>query len=82
MERSLRGPPRRSEHQCKKGGSLGIVESDLKVYRDRGAYWDDVTTSVDTTNKLIAASGISSLSLFVVGSDVPAPPAGSLVCIR
>ncbi|MFA5865746.1 MAG: chitobiase/beta-hexosaminidase C-terminal domain-containing protein, partial [Phycisphaerae bacterium] len=45
----------------------GINQADLKVWHKVGATWVDVTTSVDTVNKLIIANGINSLSKFAVG---------------
>ena len=55
--------------------SLGIAEADLKFYHQIDGLWVDVTTSVDTANHLITASGVDSFSNFAVGTEIIPEPA-------
>jgi len=59
--------------------TLGINQSDLKLFQVVGGF-TDVTTSVDTVNKLIFAEGLSSLSQFAIALDAQVPePSGGLL---
>jgi len=55
--------------------TLGITESDLKLYHQVNGSWVDVTSGVDTTNKFITANDVDSFSLFAVGTDIVPEPA-------
>ena len=48
----------------------GIQESELKVYKqsDGSFFWEEITGSVDTVNKHITTTPISSFSYFAVGT--------------
>ena len=69
--------------------SLGINESDLKVYYNLGGAtdsWTQVTGySVDTANNNITASNVTDIiSFFAVGDGIvdPLPPAGTTITIK
>lgn len=55
--------------------TLGITESDLKLYHQVNGAWVDVTSDVDTTNKFISADNVDSFSLFAVGTNIVPEPA-------
>ena len=52
----------------------GINESNIKLYHYNGASWDDVTTSLDTTNNKVRGN-VTTLSPFAVG----APPGPTII---
>lgn len=54
-------------------GLEGLVEADLKLLHFVGGEWIDVTDSVDDTNKIISAVGLTSFSQFAVAAGVTAP---------
>ena len=60
---------------------LELVESDLRFYHKVNGAWVDITTGVNTTNKLITASDVDSFSLFAVGGEIPEPGTLSLLGI-
>ena len=51
--------------------SLGIPETDLRVFHFDAGMWKDVTSGLDATNNLIYADGMTSFSQYAVG--VPEP---------
>jgi hypothetical protein len=59
---------------------LGVGEDQLHVYHLSGGGWDDVTSSIDTTNNWISANGVTSFSMYAVGV-VPEPSAFVLLGI-
>ncbi len=54
----------------------GVNESNIKLYHYNGASWDDVTTSIDTTNDKVRGN-VTILSPFAVG----APPGPTITKI-
>ncbi|MDD5704935.1 MAG: hypothetical protein PHR35_03360 [Kiritimatiellae bacterium] len=62
-----------------KAASLGLVESELRVYQQVAGRWRDITTgSVDTARKQITASALSPLSQIAVFR----PPRGTTILIH
>lgn len=59
--------------------AAGTLESAIRLLHRVGGVWVDVTGGVDTTNKLVTATGQTSFSLFAVG--VPEPGAGVLALL-
>ena len=58
---------------------LGIPEASLKIYHNENGVWSNVTSSVDTVNKIIYASGITSFSDFAAGSGFATPEPATVV---
>ena len=50
--------------------SLGLTEADLRLYHRVGNAWVDITSGIDTTKNQLTATGVSSFSLFAVGTGV------------
>lgn len=57
----------------------GLAEANLKLYRWNGSSWAEVSSTVTTGTRTIAATGLTSLGQFVVGAMAPS---GTLVVIR
>ena len=53
---------------------LGLLEDDLMVWHNAGVSWADVTASIDTGANCITTSTLTSLSMFVVGTEAPVAP--------
>ena len=63
---------------------LGINQSDLKLLSHIDGIWQDITSSVNITDKFITASGVTAFGQFAIATDfelapVPEPGTGLLV---
>jgi hypothetical protein len=61
--------------------ALELAESDVHLWRNAAGTWAEITSSLDTTNKLVTGSAVTSLGQFAVTVYVP-PPRGTTVLVR
>ena len=60
--------------------NAGLAEGNLKIFQWSGSAWSDVTSSLDTGNRLITASNLTSLGQFAISA--PPPPQGTVITIQ